>query len=173
MDNATKAIMIGVGLFITVIIISAVLVVVNMGRGFITNASDQLSGTLTQVTTASQFVSELKGDTLNETEVKQVLDLASKGTYKFPVVLATNRAAGSEASVSVKTIDGGYAISGTTNNVIGTTPYAVEGNTYRLFTNDAASITEYTSTTTVANGDYTAVVIQSRSSSDLGLYLYK
>ena len=64
MDNAQKAIMIGVGLFITVIIISAVLVVVNMGRGFITNATGQLSGALTQVTTASQFVSELNGKTL-------------------------------------------------------------------------------------------------------------
>lgn len=43
MDNAQKAIMIGVGLFITIIIISAVLLITNLGTGLIGNAQGQLS----------------------------------------------------------------------------------------------------------------------------------
>ena len=43
MDNAQKAIMIGVGLFITIIIISAVLLITNLGTGLISNAQGQLS----------------------------------------------------------------------------------------------------------------------------------
>ena len=44
MDNAQKAIMIGVGLFITIIIISSVLLISNMGTNLITSAQSQLSG---------------------------------------------------------------------------------------------------------------------------------
>ena len=46
MDNATKAIMIGVGLFITVIIISAVLVVVNLGTGAMNSATNSMGDML-------------------------------------------------------------------------------------------------------------------------------
>lgn len=43
MDNAQKAIMIGVGLFITIIIISAVLLIVNLGTGLVDDATSNLS----------------------------------------------------------------------------------------------------------------------------------
>lgn len=43
MDNAQKAIMIGVGLFITIIIISSVLLITNIGTNLINNAQNQLS----------------------------------------------------------------------------------------------------------------------------------
>lgn len=42
MDNAQKAIMIGVGLFITIIIISAVLLITNLGTNLVTSAQGQL-----------------------------------------------------------------------------------------------------------------------------------
>jgi len=42
MDNAQKAIMIGVGLFITIIIISAVLLIVNLGTGLVYDATAEL-----------------------------------------------------------------------------------------------------------------------------------
>ena len=42
MDNAQKAIMIGVGLFITIIIISAVLLIVNLGTGLVDDATSEL-----------------------------------------------------------------------------------------------------------------------------------
>lgn len=44
MDNAQKAIMIGVGLFITIIIISVVLLITNMGTGIADEARNNLSG---------------------------------------------------------------------------------------------------------------------------------
>lgn len=44
MDNAQKAIMIGVGLFITIIIISVVLLITNMGTGIADDARTKLSG---------------------------------------------------------------------------------------------------------------------------------
>ena len=42
MDNAQKAIMIGVGLFITIIIISVVLLITNLGTGMVDDARDSL-----------------------------------------------------------------------------------------------------------------------------------
>ena len=42
MDNAQKAIMIGVGLFITIIIISVVLLITNLGTGMVDDARDNL-----------------------------------------------------------------------------------------------------------------------------------
>ena len=43
MDNAQKAIMIGVGLFITIIIISVVLLITNLGTGTINDATESVS----------------------------------------------------------------------------------------------------------------------------------
>lgn len=43
MDNAQKAIMIGVGLFITIIIIAAVMVIVNMGQGLVNDGTKEIS----------------------------------------------------------------------------------------------------------------------------------
>ena len=49
MDNAQKAIMIGVGLFITIIIISAVLLITNLGTGLIGDAQTQLGNISTSL----------------------------------------------------------------------------------------------------------------------------
>ena len=49
MDNAQKAIMIGVGLFITIIIISAVLLIVNLGTGLVDDATDELGAISTNL----------------------------------------------------------------------------------------------------------------------------
>ncbi len=43
MDNAQKAIMIGVGLFITIIIIAAVMLITGMGQDMINNSSTQVA----------------------------------------------------------------------------------------------------------------------------------
>lgn len=43
MDNAQKAIMIGVGLFLTILVISIVLLVTNLGIGTTKNAGDRIS----------------------------------------------------------------------------------------------------------------------------------
>ena len=56
MDNAQKAIMIGVGLFIAIIIISAVLLITNLGTGLIDDAKGNLSNISTQL--QQQLVTE-------------------------------------------------------------------------------------------------------------------
>lgn len=43
MDNAQKAIMIGVGLFVTILIVSAVMLIVNISINFINNGTKQFS----------------------------------------------------------------------------------------------------------------------------------
>ena len=43
MDNAQKAIMIGVGLFITIIIIAAVMLITGMGQDMINSSTSQVS----------------------------------------------------------------------------------------------------------------------------------
>jgi len=72
MDNAQKAIMIGVGLFITIIIISAVLLIVNLGTGLVDEStakldsiSSSLQGRLTEefdgkIMTGSRVLSAIK-----------------------------------------------------------------------------------------------------------------
>ncbi len=67
MDNAQKAIMIGVGLFITIIIISAVLLISNMGTNLITSAQSQLSGITKGL--QNQITAAYDGKTLTGSEV--------------------------------------------------------------------------------------------------------
>ena len=44
MDNAQKAIMIGVGLFITIIIIAAVMLITGMGQNLLNKGQSQVNG---------------------------------------------------------------------------------------------------------------------------------
>lgn len=67
MDNAQKAIMIGVGLFITIIIISAVLLITNLGNGLITGAQGQLSNISTVL--QGQIMSKFDGKIVSGAEV--------------------------------------------------------------------------------------------------------
>ena len=67
MDNAQKAIMIGVGLFITIIIISSVLLISNMGTNMITSAQSQLSGITKGL--QNQITAAYDGKTLTGAEV--------------------------------------------------------------------------------------------------------
>lgn len=67
MDNAQKAIMIGVGLFITIIIISAVLLITNLGTGLINNAQGQLSNISSAV--QSQITGSYDGKTMTGNDV--------------------------------------------------------------------------------------------------------
>lgn len=49
MDNAQKAIMIGVGLFITIIIIAAVMLITGMGQNLLNKGTDKVSGISAQL----------------------------------------------------------------------------------------------------------------------------
>ena len=67
MDNAQKAIMIGVGLFITIIIISAVLLITNLGTNLVTNAQGQLSSISKSL--QNQVTAAYDGKTMTGAEV--------------------------------------------------------------------------------------------------------
>ncbi|MBR5227975.1 MAG: hypothetical protein IKV94_04985 [Clostridia bacterium] len=67
MDNAQKAIMIGVGLFITIIIISAVLLITNIGTNLVNNAQSQMSGISTSL--QNQVTASFDGKVMTGAEV--------------------------------------------------------------------------------------------------------
>lgn len=87
MDNAQKAIMIGVGLFITIIIISAVMLITSAGQDMVDNSMNEL-GDMSQNLNA-QLTAKYDGTVLTGTEVigavkslytKQNLAVAVKAT---------------------------------------------------------------------------------------------
>lgn len=67
MDNAQKAIMIGVGLFIAIIIISAVLLITNIGTDLINNSRNQMSNISKSL--QNQITSAFDGKTVSGAEV--------------------------------------------------------------------------------------------------------
>lgn len=67
MDNAQKAIMIGVGLFIAIIIISAVLLITNIGTDLINNARNQMSNISKSL--QNQVTAAFDGKTVTGAEV--------------------------------------------------------------------------------------------------------
>lgn len=73
MDNAQKAIMIGVGLFIAIIIISAVLLITNMGSGLIKNATGKLE--TIGLDLQNQIVKDFDGQIKSGSEVLSVMNM--------------------------------------------------------------------------------------------------
>lgn len=71
MDNAQKAIMIGVGLFITIIIISAVLLITNMGSSTINKSATEL-GTISD-STQNQIIKDYDGKMISSTEALELI----------------------------------------------------------------------------------------------------
>lgn len=71
MDNAQKAIMIGVGLFITIIIISAVLLIVNLGTGLVDDATGELGTMSTSL--QNQILQSYDNKTLSGVQVRSAI----------------------------------------------------------------------------------------------------
>ena len=67
MDNAQKAIMIGVGLFITIIIIAAVMLITGMGQDMINSSTSQVSNISSSL--QAQLTSQYDGTVLNGSQV--------------------------------------------------------------------------------------------------------
>lgn len=84
MDNAQKAIMIGVGLFITIIIISAVLLITNLGTGLIGNAQTQIGTMSTSL--QNQILSSYDGKVMTGTEVLSAITTYQNSTEVSIVV---------------------------------------------------------------------------------------
>lgn len=66
MDNAQKAIMIGVGLFITIIIIAAVMAITGMGQNLLNSGSKQITNISDQI--QQQLTADYDGATLTGAE---------------------------------------------------------------------------------------------------------
>lgn len=102
MDNAQKAIMIGVGLFITIIIIAAVMLITGMGQDMInsstsqvSNISSSLQAQLTSqydetVLTGSQVISAVKANNTTEGMVIVVYNGSGTTNYGRSVVTGAN-----------------------------------------------------------------------------------
>lgn len=67
MDNAQKAIMIGVGLFITIIIIAAVMLITGMGQDMLNQGTQQLSQMSAQL--QKQLTQDYDGTTMTGAQV--------------------------------------------------------------------------------------------------------
>ena len=67
MENAQKAIMVGVGLFITIIIISAVMLISSAGQDVIDNSMDEINDISSSL--SRQLYSDFAGATLSGREV--------------------------------------------------------------------------------------------------------
>lgn len=120
MDNAQKAIMIGVGLFITIIVIAAVMLITGMGQDMLTSGQQQVSNISSslqaQITsdfdgttvTGAQVISAVKRYYTDETMVIRVKATKTGNTYEYGKVKATGlnatnyTATGTEANTAVK-----------------------------------------------------------------------
>ena len=93
MENAQKAIMVGVGLFITIIIISAVMLISSAGQDMIDQSMSELNNLSDSL--SRQLYSDFAGSTLSGSEV----------------IAAVKKYAGSEVAVTV--VDTGKSINQT------------------------------------------------------------
>lgn len=93
MDNAQKAIMIGVGLFITIIIISAVLLITNIGTGMVTSSREQLSGISKGL--QNQVTSAYDGKTMTGSEVIAAYTMYESS--EMSIVVCTNKTSATSA----------------------------------------------------------------------------
>lgn len=71
MDNAQKAIMIGVGLFITIIIIAAVMLITGMGQDLINNSQNQVSNISTSL--QAQLTADFDGSVVTGAKVEAAI----------------------------------------------------------------------------------------------------
>ena len=86
MDNAQKAIMIGVGLFITIIIISAVLLIVNLGTGLVDDATAELGSMSTSL--QNQILQNYDNKVLTGVQVRSAIQQYIRST-DLTVMLGT------------------------------------------------------------------------------------
>ena len=171
MDNASKAIMIGVGLFITVIIISAVLVVVNLGTGAMNNATNSMGDMLGTLTTPADWNGREK---ISADVVNNLLKSVEQGKFKYSVTTVTYDAANKKYAVEAvrSTAGSGYTpntTAATSKDALGLNPtYARIGNDFLAFGRVADN-----TTTAAAGKEYKAYVIQSDSNSQIGVVLVR
>lgn len=97
MDNAQKAIMIGVGLFITIIIISAVLLITNIGTDLINNARNQMSSISKSL--QNQVTAAFDGKTVTGSDVIAACQQYENSDQISVRIVVTKKSDGKEENV--------------------------------------------------------------------------
>ena len=114
MDNAQKAIMIGVGLFITIIIIAAVMLITGMGQNLLNKGQAQVSGISESL--MNDLVAQYDGKTMSGAQVRTAaVQLVNRDDATITVVIAES------GTTTGGTTTGGTTTGGTTTG--GTTSY--------------------------------------------------
>ena len=84
MDNAQKAIMIGVGLFITIIVIAAVMLITGIGQDLLNSGTQQLSGISESLKT--QIIDQYDGKVMTGAQVRTAaVDLVNRNETSIVV----------------------------------------------------------------------------------------
>lgn len=100
MDNAQKAIMIGVGLFITIIIIAAVMLITGMGQNLLNKGTEQVQGISESL--MNDLVAQYDGKKMSGAQVRTAgVQLLNKNDSTISVYIG-----GDAASNKVTSTDG-------------------------------------------------------------------
>lgn len=159
MDNAQKAIMIGVGLFITIIIIAAVMLITGMGQDMINNSTQQVSNISSSL--QAQLTSQYDETTLTGSQV--IAAIKANNTTEGMVIAVNNGTATTNYGMSiVKNAN----LTDSTNEVA-----AIEANTAKTAVGKLTDANN-ASTYVAATSKYKAHLIKI-SDSVVGLYFVK
>lgn len=104
MDNAQKAIMIGVGLFITIIIIAAVMLITGMGQNLLNKGQAQVEGISESL--MNDLVAQYDGKTMSGSQVRTAaVQLANRSDANISVVIKDSSSDTSSTTVNSTTSD--------------------------------------------------------------------
>ncbi len=161
MDNAQKAIMIGVGLFITIIIIAAVMLITGMGQDLINNSTNQVSNISSSL--QAQLTSQYDETTLTGSQV--IAAIKANNTTEGMVIAVNNGSATTQYGMSI--VDGSV----TYNTSGSTTVSKIKENSAKTA---VGKLTDANSSSTyvAATSKYSAHLIKI-SDSVVGLYFVK
>ena len=164
MDNAQKAIMIGVGLFITIIIIAAVMLITGMGQNLLNKGTDKVAGISAQLD-----MTELEAYDNTKVTGAQVASAVKKYWTDANIVVYVKTGTNAECTTSTSLSDAPQLASGGTF-AKGT----AIGDNYSNHSNE--SVSKYTSSTGASaiatTARYSAYLIKV-SDNTVGVYFVK
>lgn len=104
MDNAQKAIMIGVGLFITIIIIAAVMLITGMGQNLLNKGQAQVEGISESL--MNDLTAQYDGKTMSGSQVRTAaVQLANRSDANISVVIKDSSSDSAPTTINSSTSD--------------------------------------------------------------------
>ena len=164
MENTTKAILIGVGLFITIALISAVLVIMNVGNNMINDSQNELQSISDTLT--SEMTDNFDGKIVQGAEV---LAFMKKHHSSQEVSVALNNTASSKEEVSSTLTGfnwvGAYKYTNLDNSKVGTKLTSSDRIARSDLTNNGkadyvSTNSQYAAELITMNGDVVGVAFQ-------------